>query len=224
MKASIAGLALGALTVAPMLLVPASAAVVTGPKHVHRVFDIMRAGSRIGTDTFDITRQGDTTTVKIDTKIVVKIAFITAYRYTHSESESWKGKQLVAFASTTDDNGTNHDVRATQAGGKLAMVVDGVSSTAPKSLMPASLWSADVSKGPQLFDPANGKKMAVQAQDLGPEDVKVNGAPQQLDHVKLSGAFPRDLWFDDQGLVKMTLLGSDNSEVTSQLRQSTASR
>jgi hypothetical protein len=61
MKASIAGLALGALTVAPMLLVPASAAVVTGPKHVHRVFDIMRAGSRIGTDTFDITRQGDTT-------------------------------------------------------------------------------------------------------------------------------------------------------------------
>ena len=224
MKAYLAGLALGALAVSPALVGSASAAVATGPKHLHRVFDIMRAGSRIGTDTFDIARQGDTTTVKIDTQIVVKIAFITAYRYTHSETESWKGNQLVAFSSTTDDNGKNHEVSATQTGGKLAMVVDGVDSTAPKTTMPASLWSADVSKGSQLFDPANGKRMAVQVQDLGPEEVRMNGAPQQLDHVKLSGAFPRDLWFDNQGLVKMTLLGSDNSEVTSQLRQSTAAR
>ena len=224
MKAYLTGLALGALAVSPAFVFPASATVATGPKHVHRVFDIMRAGSRIGTDTLDITRQGDATTVRMDTQIVVKIAFITAYKYTHSGTETWKGNQLVAFASTTDDNGKGHEVNATQTGGKLAMVVDGVSSTAPKATMPASLWSADVVKGSQLFDPASGKRMAVQVQDLGLETVRLNGAPRQLDHVKLSGAFPRDLWFDDEGLVKMTLLGSDNSEVTSQLRQSAAAR
>ena len=50
----------------------------------------------------------------------------------------------------------------------------------------------------------------------------MNGVPHQLDHVKLSGAFPRDLWFDEDGLVKMALRGSDNSEIVSQLRTSTA--
>ena len=65
--------------------------------------------------------------------------------------------------------------------------------------------------------------MAVGVEDLGKETVALNGVPRQLDHVRLTGAFPRDLWFDEDGLVKMTLLGSDNSEVTSELRQSTAS-
>lgn len=219
MKAQLAGLALGTLAVSA-----AYAGTPAAPKHVHRVFDIMREGSKIGTDTFDITRQGDTTNVKIDTHIVVKIAFITAYRYNHAETESWKGNQLVAFSSTTDDNGTPHEVNATMSGGKLTMVVDGKPSIVPKGVVPASLWSAGVSKQAQLFDPANGKLMAVQPSDLGLETVRINGAPRELEHVSLSGAFPRELWFDDQGLVKMTLLGSDHSMVTSQLRTSTASR
>ena len=219
MKSCLAGLALGSLVVSS-----AVAGVATGPKHVHRVFDIVRKESKIGTDTFDVTRQGDVTTVRIDTHILVKIAFITAYRYNHSESESWKGNQLVSFSSTTDDNGKDHTVEAKMQGGKLAMIVDGVASTAPKGIVPASLWSVDISKQGQLFDPASGKRMAVQPNDLGLETVKINGAPRELEHVSLAGAFPRELWFDDQGLVKMTLLGSDSSTVTSQLRDSTASR
>ena len=218
MKAYLASLALGALFATPAL------AGVTGEvKHVHRVFDIMREGSKIGTDMFDITRQGDATTVKVQTHIVVKIAFITAYRYDHSEAGTWKGTQLVTFKSQTDDNGTDHQIHAAQSGGKIALTVDGSASTAPKTAQPASLWGAEVSKQKQMFDPANGKRLAVDVNDLGEETVELNGVPRQLEHVALSGAFPRDLWFDEDGLVKMTLRGSDNSEITSELRQSTAS-
>jgi hypothetical protein len=220
MKAYVAALALGATVVSP---IASSATTPAAPKHVHRVFDIMRKGSKIGTDTFDVSRQGDATKVAITTHILVKIAFINAYRYDHTETETWKGKQLVAFNSTTDDNGKPHEIRAAQSGGKIALTVDGEETSAPKAIVPASLWSAEVAKQPQIFDPANGKRMAVKSQDLGQETVPLNGVPRQLQHVKLSGAFPRDLWFDEDGLVKMTLLGSDNSEVTSQLRQSTAS-
>ena len=193
MNAYLAGSLLGAL-VAATALTPVFAAP-TAPKHVHRVFDIMRKGSKIGTDVFDVTRQGDTTKVAITTHILVKIAFINAYRYDHTETETWRGKQLVAFASTTDDNGKPHEISAAPAGNAMALT----------------------------FDPANGKRMTVAARDLGQETVAMNGVPRQLDHVRLSGSFPRDLWFDEDGLVKMSLLGSDNSEVTSELRQSTAS-
>jgi hypothetical protein len=220
MKALTTGLALAALA-SPAVVSPVSAEP-TSP-HVHRVFDIMREGSKIGTDTFDISRSGDMTKVKVATHILVKIAFITAYRYDHTEDGTWKGKQLVSFSSTTDDNGKPHEISAAQSGGKVAMTVDGERSAAPKTIQPASLWGADVAKQSQIFDPANGKRMAVKVKDLGEETVPVNGVPQQLNHVKLSGQFARDLWFDEDGLVKMTLLGSDNSKITSQLRQSTAS-
>ncbi len=221
MKAHVAALALGALVASPAL---AAAPKQAGMKHVHRVFDIMRKGSKIGTNTFDIVRQGDATHVEIMTHILVKIAFINAYRYDHSESGTFKNDQLVTFKSTTDDNGTDHEVDAKQVGGKVALTADGAETDAPKQIVPASLWGANVAKRSQIFDPANGKRMAVASHDLGTETVAMNGAPQELEHIKLTGAFARDLWFDADGLVKMTLLGSDNSEVTSQLRQSTASR
>lgn len=219
MKASVAGLGLAALVVSPTL---AQSPAAPAP-HVHRVFDVVREGSKIGSDTFDITRQGDTTNVTVKTHILVKIMFVTAYRYDHTETGTWKGRQLVSFTSTTDDNGKAHEIKAAQSGNKVALTVDGASSAAPKAIQPASLWGAAVSKQPQIFDPANGKRMAVKVQDLGDETVSVNGVPQQLDHVKLSGQFARDLWFDGDGLVKMTMLGSDNSQITSELRQSTAS-
>lgn len=218
MKVSVAGMALAALAVSPV----AAQSLAPSP-HVHRVYDIMREGSKIGTDMFDITRDGDTTSVKVKTHIQVKIAFITAYRYDHSEDGTWKGKQLVTFNSTTDDNGKPHEINAAQNGNKVALTVDGASSAAPKAIEPASLWGAAVSKQSQIFDPADGTRMAVTVEDLGEETVPVNGVPLQLDHVKLSGTFARDLWFDQDGLVKMTMLGSDNSKITSQLRQSTAS-
>ena len=220
-KVHVVGPVLAAL-VATTALTPVRAAAPAASKHVHRVFDIMRKGSKIGSDVFDVSRQGDVTKVAITTHIAVKIAFVTAYRYDHTETETWRGKQLVAFSSTTDDNGKPHEISAAPAGNAMSLTVDGEASNAPKAIVPASLWSADIAKQPQVFDPASGKRMAVAARDLGPETVAMNGVPRQLDHVKLSGSFPRDLWFDEDGLVKMSLLGSDNSEVTSELRQSTA--
>lgn len=216
MRGYVAGLALAGSLIAP--------AVADAPKHVHRVFDVMREGSKIGTDTIDVTRTGDVTNVKIATHIVVKIAFITAYRYDSTETENWKGNQLVSFKSVTDDNGKDHTVSASQSGGKITLTVDGEPTTAPKSIAPASVWSADVSKHAQLFDTANGKRMAVRAEDLGEETVTLNGVPRQLQHVKLSGQFDRNLWFDEEGLVKMSMIGSDRSTITSELRTSTAQR
>lgn len=218
MKASLAAVALGATIVSPAF------AVSTPAPSVHRVFDIMRQGSKIGTDTFDISHQGDVTKVKIVTHVLVKVMFINAYRYDHSETASWKGNELVAFSSQTDDNGTPHKINASQDDGRLALDVDGTKSDLPKGFVPASLWSAGVSNKAQLFDPGNGKRLSTRPQDLGEETVEIHGVPQQLRHLRLVGAYARDLWFDKDGLVKMTLLGSDKSLVTSELRTSTASR
>jgi hypothetical protein len=215
------------LAVATMLsllaLTPLAAQDAQSPaSHVHRVFDILREGSKIGTDTLDISRQGDVTTVKGKTHIVVKIAFITAYHYDHSETGVWKGSQLVSFSSTTDDNGKSHKIVAKQTGKQLALSVDGEAAREPITVEPANLWNAQISLKPDIFDPADGKRMTVTTEDLGTETLDINGTPQKLQHIRLSGEFARDLWFDTDGLVRMTMLGSDNSKIESHMRQSTA--
>jgi hypothetical protein len=213
-----------AAALAVSVCAPASAAPAGPAAAVHRVFDIMREGSQIGTNTFDIARSGDATSVKIVTHVLVKVMYVTAYRYDHSETASYKGNQLVSFTATTNDNGTNHEITAEQKDGKVILTVDGETREAAKGIVPASLWSADVSNKSQLFDTGNGKLLSTKARDLGDEMVEIHGAPLHLRHIKLSGQFDRDLWFDKDGLVKLAMLGTDHSRIVSELRQSTAAR
>lgn len=186
------------------------------------VFDILRDGDKIGTNTIDIQRQDGTTKVDIATKISVVVMFLEAYRYEHTCTESWKGGQLVAFKSKTNDNGTKHVIDVAANPDKVNMEVDGKHVDAPKSLYPASLWSRDVINHGELFEPANGKKLAIKVKDLGDETVTVSGIEHRTRHFKLSAKgtseFDRDVWFDGDLLVRMKLAGSDGSTILSDLR------
>src|ERR1700752_2519229 len=101
-----------------LLTMPAVAENPPAAAKTHRIYDVTREGSNIGTETVDVERQGDTTTVKIKSDISVKIMFVEAYRYEHSCNEVWKSGQLASFKSHTNDNGTKHAVEVTAAGEK----------------------------------------------------------------------------------------------------------
>jgi hypothetical protein len=184
---------------------------------LHQVYDVVREGTQIGTNTVDIERRGDTTEVKIKTKISVKIMYIEAYRYEHEAYETWKTGQLVAFKSETDDNGTKHVLSVIPVSNKLDLTVDGHHNEAPLSLRPASLWNKNFDSQTQLFDPANGQRLSVKVQDLGSEDITIHGVAHKARHYKISGGLDRDLWFDGDTLLRMKLIGRDHSVVQSDL-------
>ncbi|MCI0600036.1 MAG: DUF6134 family protein [Beijerinckiaceae bacterium] len=189
---------------------------------IHKVFDIVRGSDKIGTDTVDIERQNDTTTVKIKTDLSVKVMFIEAYRYEHSCDEIWKKGQLVSFKSRTNDNGTKHSVDVTATTDKLKMQVDGKTIDLPKTAAPLSLWSKDVINRFDGFEPDTGKHLSIKVTDLGMESVTINGVKHQAQHYKIAdaqdGEFARDLWFDGDALVRTKIIGSDNSVIISDLR------
>jgi hypothetical protein len=199
-------------------LCPAAADTPAATK-VHQSYDIIRKGDTIGTNSVDVEHRGDTTQVKISTKILVKVMFIEAYRYDHDASETWKSGQLVAFNSQTNDNGTKHTVTVTSSADKLDLNADGKHSDAPLTLRPASLWNRAFDAQKELFDPADGKRLAVQTKDLGDEKITVNGVPRQARHYKISGDFDRDVWFDGDTLLRLKLVGSDKSIIDSDLTQ-----
>ncbi len=193
------------------------------PAKIRQTFDIIRKDDKIGANIVDIDRAGDSTTVKNKTEISVKLLYVEVYHYKHACSETWKGGQLTAFKSETDDNGTKHvvEIAPSATPDKLTLIVDGKKSEEPKSLTPASLWSRELVTRTELFDPADGKRLTVKVKDLGDEAVTIQGVKRQARHYQITsskpGDFDRDLWFDGDELVRMKMLGSDNSLIVSDL-------
>jgi len=205
-----------------LAVTPAGADNPAASTKIHRVFDIIRGNDKIGTDTVDIERQNDTTTVKIKTDLSVKVMFVEAYRYEYTCNEIWKNGQLIAFKSRTNDNGTKHSVDVSATTDKLRMEADGKRIDLPKTAAPASLWSKDVIRQLDAFEPDTGKRLLIQVTDLGTEAVTIHGVTHQAHHYKiadtLTGQFAREVWFDDDVLVRVKIIGSDNSVILSDLR------
>jgi Domain of unknown function (DUF6134) len=210
------------LTLLILPVVPAGADSPAAAAKVHKVFDILRGDDKIGTDTIDIEQQNDTTTVKVKTDVSVKVMYIEAYRYEHSCNETWKNGQLISFKSRTNDNGTKHSIDVTAAPDKLNMEADGKHSDLPKTAAPESLWSKDVIRHFDAFDPDTGKRLSIKVTDLGEEVLTLHGADHHTHHYKIADTlksdFARDLWFDGDVLVRTKIIGSDNSVIISDLR------
>jgi hypothetical protein len=211
------GLAIGPVAAQPATPVPQTA---TAPAAVpdRRLFDIFRDGNKIGTELIEIDKDGDTTSVKFTTRISVVVMFIQAYHFEHSATETWTDGRFVSYTALTDDNGTKYDVSAVVKDDKMDLDVDGTHSEAAPDLIPASWWSKDFINRTDMLDSETGKPISVKVADLGDEPIVRNGATEQVHHYKISGGVNRDLWFDGDTLVRVQLIGSDHSTITSDLR------
>jgi hypothetical protein len=183
-----------------------------------RVFDVTRDGSKIGTDTIEIEQRGDATIVNCTTHISVTILSIEAYRLDHHSSETWKGEQLISFTSKTDDHGTKHSVSATTSNEKIRFDIDGKASEVLQKIIPSNFWNKAFLATGQLFDDTNGKLLSIKVSDLGGEPLTMHGVKYQTNHYRIEGDLKRDLWFDDNGLVRLKMPAPDGSKISFDLQ------
>ncbi|MGD9671722.1 MAG: DUF6134 family protein [Hyphomicrobiaceae bacterium] len=210
-------LGLAALAIAGMAVqaVPTPAAAATNKL----VYAVLRDGSPVGRHSLTFTRNGTTTDVDISTRVAVKMAFITVYRFEHDGHETWRGNNLVAMRSQTNDDGTHHRVEVSSQGDHLQVAADGNRGTAPASILPASLWEPGVVRQSELLNTLDGKRMRVAVKDMGQEAVKIEGQRTAAHHYKMSGGLDRDLWFGpDNTLVRMQFAAKDGSTIVYELQ------
>jgi len=199
------------------LLSPAHAA--PGAAHEELNFTVLRNGDTVGQHVIVIDRSRDQTLVKVNTGIVVKVAFVPVYRFEHQGEERWTGEQLAYLASTTNDDGTRHRLLAQAGPAGLAVQGDGKTTEAAKDIVPASLWNPRLVTSQQLLNTLDGSQMAVQVADAGTETVEVRHRPTPAHHYVVTGALQRELWYAGDGtLVKVRFKAKDNSEIVYELR------
>lgn len=177
-------------------------------------YAVTRDGDRIGSTTLRLVHDGGATTAEVATHVLVKVAYITVYRFEQHETEQFAGDKLLALKSVTDDNGTVHNVSATSSGGTLAVEADGKRSTIDPAMIPVSLWNASLLQKTRALDPRNGKVTPVAVVDHGEEQLMLDGRPTPAHHYSIDTGISQDVWYDRRHrLVKVEMHAVDGSKI-----------
>lgn len=197
---------------------PAQAAMV--PSEGELDFIVLRDGSEVGTHRLAFHRAGDDLEVDIRTRIAVKLAFITVFRFEHDGHEVWRDDKLVSMETKTNDDGTDHILQAEADGkGELRIVGDGKERLTKDSLIPASLWNHSFLDSKELMNSLDGSDLAIDVAFKGDETVTIDGTEVPAKHYSMTGDFARELWYDqDWVLVKVAFKGKDGSDIQYVLR------
>jgi hypothetical protein len=206
---------LGALAAGGMLFA-FSAHALSDPTTLN--YAVTRDGAPIGTNVVRLGRDGQDTTVQVETHVEVGVAFITFYKFDETETERWADGRLVAMNATTDDNGTVHRASATAQNGMIVARCDGKTSQLLATTIPLNLWNRAIVAQNEALDTQSGSLEPIKVTDRGEDELVIHGHARRAHHYVVVTTFPQDVWYDDKGeLVQVELKGSDGSTIRYQL-------
>jgi hypothetical protein len=173
----------------------------------------VREGAVVGQHRITFHQEGGTLLVHSALAIRVKVLFVTAYRYEQTREEVWRDGKLVAFTSTTDDDGTRHAITGA-AGPEGIKVTSGQDRwTLPAESLPASYWNVSMVAGHSpLVDPQSGKVLDARFIKVGQETVEAGGEEIAATHYAIAGERPHGVWYDASGRwVRLRTIAPDGS-------------
>lgn len=145
-----------------------------------RRFRLTRRGSSFGTHSVVFRRDGSRTIVAVEIAMLVRIAFINAFRYRHNSEEVFEGGRLIAMRSTTNDNGLVYGVTGQAAREAFRMEGVGGPFIVPAAMMTTnSIWDPDFVRQRRLIDVQHGGQVGLVAGLIGTESIQVRGTPVQ---------------------------------------------
>ena len=178
-----------------ILLAPAQ--VLAAPTSRKLAFAVFRNGVRIGEHRMDIVRQADGVSASSEVSLVVKVGPVPVYRYTHRAVERWRAGRFASLETSTNGNGKVQRVSARRTGAGVMIEAGKGQVVAPVGAAPLTHWNAAVLDGP-LFNPQDGKMLAVTARRAGREAVKLaDGRSIQTTRWSLRGETQIDNWYDE---------------------------
>ncbi|MFM8533714.1 MAG: DUF6134 family protein [Acidimicrobiia bacterium] len=177
-------------------------------------FVAYRNGEPIGRHTVTFERDGGQLKVSTSIELAVKFMGFTAYRYSHRAQEVWAGDSLVSLTSTTDDNGTKHNVTATRRAGDITVAHDGKQTVLPAKTLPSSHWNIEQVRQSMLLNTQKGTEAKVAITQGARENVKILSGFVPATRYSYTGDVVMDQWFDDRGRwVKTSFKASDGSTI-----------
>ena len=151
----------------------------------------------IGSYTNLIDRRGETTSVRSELHVAVKLLGIVVWRQEASRTEEWRQDRLIAFEGVTVTNGKRLEVHGEAQGDRF--VISGPRGTveAPASVHPSNPWSAMVLEPGPMMSTSTGEVSTVGVIGGEVQTVELGGKTQRLRQFDIIGDKHRVVWLDE---------------------------
>jgi hypothetical protein len=178
----------------------------------------------IGTYTNTVSQNGSNTDVRTDLHIAVKMIGIRMFHQDATREEQWQNQRLVAFRSTTDDNGTNINVTGKADAGNFIInsSVNG-NLTAPPQVHPSNPWAPFVLQTDTMMSTKTGKITPVVIKDTGEMTATFDGRPVRVHQWFVDDDKHQVVWIDEGGVVVAFQTEEQGKTVNFVLKNETAS-
>jgi hypothetical protein len=153
----------------------------------------------IGTYTNTVDRLGDTTVVRTELHIAVRLLGIVFYRQEAERTERWRGQRLIAFDGTTVTNGASLKVHGRARGSVFVVTTPSGTVDAPANVHPSNPWSPMVLDTDVMMSTKNGRVQPARVSGGQIEPVSLPGGTRQLRQYEIVTDKHQFVWLDDHG-------------------------
>ena len=132
--------------------------------------------SKIGYHRFELTESEGQRRLTSEARFDVRVLFINAFRYRHTNAEVWSGGCLEKLEASTRTNGKELSVNGLRVESGF-VVDDGTARSAlDDCVMSFAYWNPDFLHQPRLLNPQSGEYLDVDVERVGEEPIVVRGA------------------------------------------------
>ena len=209
----------GAISCAFPPVAHAATALVLPTAAANRRFSVLYKGFRIGTHTVSYSSATGETRVNTDINLQVKVAFVTAYAFSHRSEETWRAGRLTSLNSETVEHGEPLHVEGAATPQGFRVVSKGGPFIAPAATLTSnSLWTPAMLQQTTVIDAQRGGVIGVSARKMADEPVTIAGGQVQATRYSfITPYYAGSVWYDKANLWVRGEFERDGSTVQYQL-------
>lgn len=167
-----------------------------------RTFRVFRKGANIGSHSVRFEEKSGRLIVRSEVGLVVKIAFITAFRYEQTALDQWRDGVLVASRVRTNDDGEESRVVVEAVDDRLVVRGPGNDYRVDLGAMhDLSFWNQDITRLSRLIDAKDGDLTDVRVKPPVEDAVELAGTrvPAWRYEFRVSRRRSGSIWYDAEG-------------------------
>jgi hypothetical protein len=166
-------------------------------------FDVYVDDKKVGTHLFEVVGDATQRRVQSIADFKLKVFFVPAYSYRHTNVERWANDCLLEFDASTRINGKQTQVTGTSSDSGFTVRKESERQVLPNCVMTFAYWNPEFLKQKRLLNPQTGEFVDVSVELLGQDTLEVRGQRVAADRYKVTGRnIELLLWYspDDEWL------------------------
>lgn len=136
-------------------------------------FEVRLDGKTIGDHTYTVSNTGARTEVTSDASFDVKFLFLTALKYRHSATETWRGDCLASIDAKTLTNSNKQVVAGEKEDNRLKITSSGGAEIFTDCVKTFAYWNPDILDAGALLNAQTGDYVDINVTPLGNDVVQV---------------------------------------------------